>query len=32
MKLPSGRKESDYFEPLRAAGYELIEDVFTGLA
>lgn len=26
-KLPSGRKKSDYEEPLRAAGYELVDTV-----
>ena len=31
-KLPSGRKKSDYAEPLRAAGYELVDDVVKGLA
>ena len=30
-KLPSGKKKSDYQAPLRAAGYELIDDVKIGL-
>lgn len=30
-KLASGRKKSDYAEPLRAAGYELVDDVSKGL-
>lgn len=31
-KLPSGRKKTDYEEPLRAAGYELVDTVTKGLA
>jgi DNA ligase (NAD+) len=31
-KLPSGRKKADYEAPLRAAGYELVDDVTKGLA
>jgi DNA ligase (NAD+) len=30
-KLPSGKKKSDYVEPLRAVGYELVDDVAKGL-
>ena len=30
-KLPSGRKKADYAAPLRAAGYELIDEVIKGL-
>jgi DNA ligase (NAD+) len=30
-KLPSGKKKSDYEQPLLAAGYELVEDVTKGL-
>ena len=30
-KLPSGRKKADYAEPLRAAGYELVDEVIKGL-
>jgi DNA ligase (NAD+) len=30
-KLPSGKKKSDYAQPLLAAGYELVEDVTKGL-
>jgi DNA ligase (NAD+) len=30
-KLPSGKKKSDYEEPLLVAGYELVEDVTKGL-
>ena len=31
-KLPSGSKKADYEAPLRAAGYELVDDVTKGLA
>lgn len=31
-KLPSGKKKADYQEPLRAAGYELVDDVSKGLS
>ena len=31
-KLPSGSKKSDYAAPLRAAGYELVDDVVKGLS
>ena len=31
-KLPSGRKKADYAEPLRAAGYALVDDVSKGLS
>jgi len=30
-KLPSGRKKSDYEQPLRAIGIELVDDVIKGL-
>jgi predicted DNA-binding WGR domain protein len=30
-KLPSGKKKSDYEQPLLVAGYELVEDVTKGL-
>lgn len=30
-KLPSGRKKADYAAPLRAAGYELVDEVINGL-
>lgn len=30
-RLPSGRKNADYGEPLRAAGYALVDDVMQGL-
>lgn len=30
-KLPSGKKKADYEAPLRAVGYELVEDVINGL-
>lgn len=30
-KLPSGKKKSDYEEPLRQAGYVLVDDVKKGL-
>ena len=30
-KLPSGKKKSDYEQPLMIAGYELVEDVTKGL-
>ena len=30
-KLPSGRKKADFAEPLRAAGYELVDEVIKGL-
>lgn len=30
-KLPSGRKKTDYEAPLRAVGYELVEDVTKDL-
>ena len=30
-KLPSGRKKSDYEEPLRAAGYTLVDDMKAGV-
>ena len=30
-KLPSGKKKADYEGPLRAAGYELVDDVVKGL-
>ena len=31
-KLPSGSKKADYAAPLRAAGYELVDDVVKGLS
>lgn len=31
-KLPSGKKKADYEGPLRAAGYELVDDVVKGLS
>lgn len=31
-KLPSGKKKADYQEPLRAAGYELIDEVGKDLS
>jgi DNA ligase (NAD+) len=31
-KLPSGRKKSDYAEPLARAGYVLVDEVVKGLA
>ena len=31
-KLPSGLKKADYEAPLRAAGYELVDDVVKGLS
>ena len=31
-KLPSGSKKSDYAAPLRAAGYELVDEVVKGLS
>ena len=31
-KLPSGKKKADYEAPLRAAGYELVDDVVKGLS
>lgn len=31
-KLQSGRKKSDYAEPLRVVGYELVDDVERGLS
>jgi DNA ligase (NAD+) len=30
-KLPSGKKKTDYAEPLNAAGYGLVDDVTKGL-
>lgn len=30
-KLPSGKKKADYAEPLRTAGYALVDDVTKGL-
>lgn len=30
-KLPSGRKKADYAEPLRGAGFELVDEVLKGL-
>ena len=30
-KLPSGKKKADYADPLRAIGYELVDDVNKGL-
>jgi DNA ligase (NAD+) len=30
-KLPSGKKKADYEAPLRAAGYELVDEVTKGL-
>ncbi len=30
-KLPSGCKKADYVDPLRAAGYELVDEVIKGL-
>jgi DNA ligase (NAD+) len=30
-KLPSGKKKADYEAPLKAAGYELVDDVSKGL-
>jgi DNA ligase (NAD+) len=30
-KLPSGKKKADYQEPLRAAGYELVDEVSKDL-
>ena len=30
-KLPSGKKKADYEAPLRAAGFELVDDVVKGL-
>lgn len=30
-KLPSGKKKSDYFDLLRAIGYELVDEVRKGL-
>jgi len=29
--LPSGLRKADYTEPLRAAGYDLVDDVSQGL-
>jgi hypothetical protein len=31
-KLPSGKKKADYEAPLRAAGFELVDEVVKGLA
>ncbi len=31
-KLPSGKRKSDYQEPLLAAGYELVDEVSKGLS
>jgi DNA ligase (NAD+) len=31
-KLPSGKRKSDYDAPLRAAGYELVDEVGKGLS
>jgi len=30
-KLPSGKKKADYADPLRAIGYELVDEVSKGL-
>ena len=30
-KLPSGKKKADYAEPLRLAGYALVDEVTKGL-